>query len=328
MPEKVHDWHLQEEGCLFFVALSRARDTLWLSRAKRYGKQGSNPSDFLTHIQSCLPRMADTDPTLPTRTGEESEDEVDISETRTLTATSRDLETYMRCPKQYLFDAVLGLGGRRTNTAYVRFHACVYRTLNWIHVEEAKGVDLKDEAVLQVLDVAWKEGGPRDDVYEKFYRKEAERFLKEAVRRLGKSPGRALDLEWEIPLNNGTVLVKPDRLILIQTSKGEQITVQRWRTGKPSKKAPDDEVYALYTRGGKSAFPNASVEVEVLYLSTGETRAATLSDKAINKSLDAYNDALVGILQGKFNAIPSDWYCPRCPHYFICPAPEFRHTVE
>ncbi len=53
------DEHMEEEQCLFFVALSRARDVLCLTRALTYGKQNSNASKFLELIKARLPRAFD-----------------------------------------------------------------------------------------------------------------------------------------------------------------------------------------------------------------------------------------------------------------------------
>src|ERR1700678_1813138 len=64
LPPGSRDWHLEEEECLFFVALSRAKNVLWLSYATRYGKQTANPSEFLRTIERCLPSAVDVDPTL------------------------------------------------------------------------------------------------------------------------------------------------------------------------------------------------------------------------------------------------------------------------
>jgi superfamily I DNA/RNA helicase len=55
-PNMAEGSHEEEEECLFFVALSRARDYLCLSRAVRYGEKESNPSDLLESIKTCLPR--------------------------------------------------------------------------------------------------------------------------------------------------------------------------------------------------------------------------------------------------------------------------------
>lgn len=238
-------------------------------------------------------------------------------------ATNRELETYMRCPQQYHFDSVLALGGRRTNTAYVQFHVCVYRTLAWIANEESKGGEIRFETAVEVLDVAWEESGPAGHVYEKFYRREAERFLRDAIARVTTSPGKTPDADWEIHISNGVVTTKPDRVIVLQSSKEMSVVVQKWRTGKPPKKFQPEDTFGLYVEGARGAFPGAKIKVEVLYLSTNETRDGTPTPEAIAKSLEKYNDAMSGILRKRFDAVPSEWYCPRCPHYFICPAPAF-----
>src|ERR1019366_5088376 len=33
--------------------------------------------------------------------------------------------------------------------------------------------------------------------------------------------------------------------------------------------------------------------------------------------IQKYDDALADILRADFSPTPSDWTCPRCPHYFI-----------
>src|SRR4051812_41407785 len=48
MIEGEADFHDSEEECLFFVAMSRARDFLHLSRARIHNGKNSNESPFLT----------------------------------------------------------------------------------------------------------------------------------------------------------------------------------------------------------------------------------------------------------------------------------------
>jgi hypothetical protein len=49
-----------------------------------------------------------------------------------------------------------------------------------------------------------------------------------------------------------------------------------------------------------------------------------MTAKQIALGLEKYDVALIGILRQEFQPLPSDWHCPRCPHYFICPASAFR----
>jgi hypothetical protein len=102
------------------------------------------------------------------------------------------------------------------------------------------------------------------------------------------------------------------------------VTVQRWRTGKPPKKPKSDEIYALYARGVELSYPSAEATIETLYLSTNEVQTISMAAKQIASGLEKYDSALSGILRQEFQPVPSDWHCPRCPHYFICPARAFR----
>jgi hypothetical protein len=49
----------EEEKCLLFVALSRARDVLCLSRSGRYGSQNGGPSSLVLAIGDLPPARPD-----------------------------------------------------------------------------------------------------------------------------------------------------------------------------------------------------------------------------------------------------------------------------
>lgn len=327
LPPGSRDWHAEEEQCLFFVALSRAKDTLWLSYAAHYGKQSSNPSDFLSVIASCLPRAVDVDPTLSVIEDTAPAMPCIIPTSGILKLSSREVDTYLRCPAQYFFDVVLGLGGRRTNPGYLQFHRCVYQVLAWMSSEQAAGRAAEHGTTLVKLEEVWATYGPQDHAYEEYYRKEAERLLRDAVKRVQRSSGRPLDIEWEVPLTHGVVTVRADHIALFEGPTGEFLTIQRWRTGKPPKKVQNDEIYSLYAKGAELAHPGAQSSIETLYLSTNEVVANPLTEKQMKAGLQKYDEALTDILRGDFSPKPTDWVCPRCPHYFICPAAPFRHQI-
>jgi DNA helicase II / ATP-dependent DNA helicase PcrA len=326
LPAGSRDWHLEEEQCLFFVGLSRARDALWLSRAERYGKQTSKASDFLTAIASFLPRSVDVSATLPPAAMAE-ENTASAAVVGRVTISSREADTYLKCPKQYFFDVVLGLAGRRTNPGYLQFHRCVYQVLAWMSSERAEGRPAEQSATLVKLEEVWAAYGPQEHAYAEYYRREAERLLSDAVGRVAASVGKPLDVDWEIPLSHGIVTIRPDYASLLETATGKTLTLQRWRTGKPPKKQPNDEVYSLYAKGAELAHPDAEANIEALYLSANQIVAIDLNDRQIKTGLEKYDSAVAGILSGEFPPTPSDWICPRCPHYFICPASTFLRNA-
>ena len=106
--------HEEEEECLFFVGLSRARDVLCLSRARKYGARNSNPSDLLDKIAGQLPGTPSGPVTWPSTAS------APVVVTEPTPASEpfavEDLEVYLRCPRQYFYETVLGLSRRREDS--------------------------------------------------------------------------------------------------------------------------------------------------------------------------------------------------------------------
>jgi superfamily I DNA/RNA helicase/Zn-dependent peptidase ImmA (M78 family)/CRISPR/Cas system-associated exonuclease Cas4 (RecB family) len=121
------DEHLTEEACLFYVAMTRARDELILSHAQRYGRRTYKVSPFLGPVERALGvRLAreawssegegrkafvatqDDAPSLP-----KAEDYANA-----LSASA--VETYLRCPRQYAYRYVYQLEPREAHLLTMR----------------------------------------------------------------------------------------------------------------------------------------------------------------------------------------------------------------
>ena len=126
--EPTDDAHDEEETCLFYVAITRARDELILSRPQRIGRRSARPSPFLTPIE----RRLDEDllrlewPVVPVSEsassmrepddGHISHDAAQADDTLSVTA----IETYARCPRQYAYRYVEGLSANDGNLPRMR----------------------------------------------------------------------------------------------------------------------------------------------------------------------------------------------------------------
>lgn len=315
------DDHEEEEECLFFVALSRARDILYLSRARRNGGQTSNPSRLLAAISNSLPQPIDGPPIW------EAEDDAPpnvgnppvVSPVPVFAAELLDL--YLKCPRQFFYEYELGLSGRREDSAYVQFHRCVYAVLRWMHDERSEGRSVDESTALAHLAEKWERNGPQDHAYEAIYRTQARLMILRALGRITPVHGRVARPEWVVPLPHGRVTFTPDHVEVSEAS-GAVPLVQRLRTGRPSKDEEDKDIYALYQVAARAAFPDTSPTVEIAYLSGDVTTPVHLSARKLQNRLDRYDAAIVGIQQGMFSPQPSERECPRCPHYFICPVAE------
>ncbi len=316
------DWHEEEEECLFFVALSRARDRLCLSRARRYLTQNSKPSPLLGHVAGLLPNPPDGEITWS------REEVVEVSSEAVLPAevlpsfSVEELETYMGCPRRYYYEFVLGLGGRRDDSAYVEFHRCVYALLHWVQEELASGRPVEDAAVLLRFAEIWEERGPTDHPYEGFYRRNAEDMVVQALSHPALASGAFARPEWEIELGHGRVRLRPDHVAEPEDEAGSQPVVRRLRTGRSTRSERDKPVYSLYQKAAELSYPGREPRLESFYLSTGEVEDARMKSDTVERRVKKYDDAMAGIRLERFAPKPDDRECPRCPHYFICPAAE------
>jgi DNA helicase-2/ATP-dependent DNA helicase PcrA len=191
--------HLLDEACLFYVGLTRARDELILSHAERYKTRKAAPSDFLRHIEAApglrlrRVRWDGADPARYAATAGGKEDVVDgtqqekrLAPAQPATLSAGELETYVRCPRQYQYRYVYGF--QPAEQGYRQFYECVQRTVRAVHERfatsraapgQANGLDagasapaepaLPLEAAQELFAEHWQQHGPLDHPFAESY---------------------------------------------------------------------------------------------------------------------------------------------------------------
>lgn len=315
IPEDAPVWHDEEEECLFFVALSRAQNVLCLSRATKYGEKGSNPSKLLAMISPRLPHPPDGNITWkqppdseskiePTFSGKNNQIEFDV----------QALDMYIQCPQKYYNEYALSLGGKREDSAYVKFHRCVYAVLYWLLDEHNQGHNIAEEILHERLSEVWSQQGPINHPFEDFYHHNAIAMLTRALRRLSSDQTSKECPVWEIQLQEGRIKLQPDRIVVYKD--GTQM-VQRFRTGRISSSEREDDVYALYQHMRDN---DPMIQgIQIIFLSTDKVESVELGERMVGSRLEKYNQAMLGINNLSFPPSPSERVCPRCAYYFICP---------
>ena len=312
--EDPKDSHDEEEECLFFVAMSRARDVLCLSRAERYSvKRKTTASSLLRSIAPYLPYA----PEGAARWCDPGPAEVEEGLLVHLAASpdihkAEDLDQYIRCPRAYLYQRILGLSGAPEDGAYVQFHRVVYSVLRWMR-DTKTGTEVRRKDVNAKLDAAWEEIGPVDHPYASVYREAADGIVERAIARCV-SGAELVDADWKVERPGGQIRLRPDHV-----EKGIDVPiVRRLRTGRPPKSKIDNDIYALYHHAAAQEL--GAARVEALFLTADEAVPVAMSDRVISNRLEKYDQAMAGIRAGNFSARPDDRQCPRCPQYFICPS--------
>lgn len=308
--EAVKAGHDEEEECLFFVALSRARDQLQLyAYTKQADGRARSPSRFVASIERSLVRPALV-PLLagPTSTG------VPLSITWQGRPQWTDIQVnlFERCPRRFLYTHVLKLGGRRTETAFMKMHNVVGDVFEWLKREHGTTSPTVDELAARFED-AWLAKGASEHGYAEDYRRIGRRlidFLIESRSRGAFAPAPPISLGWA----EGEILVSPDG---VAHGDGGRVTVRRVKTGKQRSNAFDDIEYTVLHLAAVQAYgPRA--QVEVTYLTSETIQPMEISLRKLESRREKLQSFLQAMQAGQFPPKPEARSCPRCPSFFFC----------
>ncbi|RFP10381.1 ImmA/IrrE family metallo-endopeptidase [Duganella sp. BJB488] len=308
--EAVKAGHDEEEECLFFVALSRARNRLFLyaSSVQSDGRT-RNPSKFIPSIRHLL-----TQPPNPPQRHAMPRPTAGLQVTweQKPVWTDNQINLFERCPRRFLYTHVLKLGGRRTETAFMKMHNVVGDVFNWL--KTAHEMTAPSEAELRAyFDQAWQAKGAVDHGYAEDYRRIARRlvdYLIEARSRGVLAPIAPISLGWA----EGEILVRPDSVA--QGNKG-QIVIRRVKTGKPRSNAFDDIEYTLLHLATVQTY-GESAQVEVTYLTSETTEPMSITERKLKARSEKVQEIVRRIRSGDFPVKEESRTCPRCPSFFVC----------
>lgn len=309
--EEAERSHKQEQECLFFVAMSRARTHLRIYSFQRQPNGDTrNPSDYLPRIAANLrtigsPATIDLPPRPPRR--------IEVTIADEWERTHRHISAYENCPLRFFYTHVLGIGTAKRPTPFERTHACVYEFIDWL-AEERVNASPTLEVAQEAFDAIWKDNAPHDSPYVADYRKLAGGIVEGLIKA---GAGRRFREASPLAINykNGKVIVTPDE---IAERDDGVIVVRKIATGKRSKSEFAKLEYALYQRAAAQHFGPSAV-VEAVHPSDSGVEDVPLPKKTKAGNNDTkVEEILASIASGHFPPDTDAFSCPRCPHFFIC----------
>jgi len=324
LPEDVTDLdekaeRSKEEKSLFFVAISRARQVLCLSRSVVYGKQSSNASPFLKALAAHLPFSPESgatwySPNYQSESKEIIEPPANADNFQKTEFFLRELADYESCPQRYFYQTRLKKE-KTSDTVYLEFHRAVHKALNFCIEERTANRPLS----LENLRAVFTENFPHSmHAFGKLYEREADEILQNAFEQLSAAPENQIKKRiFYFDLPNGRVLFSPD--FFSEETKGK-ILAHYWRNAKLRKKESDETVYQLLHERAKQ--DGVEAEISVVSLKNGEQifvprKFRRGKEIPPEEKFSSLIDAVNGILSNEFSPKPSD-NCPNCRFYFIC----------
>ena len=299
----------EEQECLFYVAMSRARDRL-IIYAPTLKSNGSrrNLSSFIDRLGSHLEHSAvQSDRTLPA--APEMTD-IPLAIEGGLRFSGPQLALYERCPRRFFYTHILQVGGRRTATPFMQMHEAVRSVFKAI-VADASAIS-NDSDLNRRLAEAFSEHGLEDHGYVREYNAYAISMIRYFLAaREGHTPETPTALsvsfgEEEIVVHPDDVLLRPDGTRMIR----------RVQTGHFRKAETDDVGAAAFLLAARQAFPGA--EVELIHLSDQSAQPMELTARKLDTRRDKLSTYLQDIRAGRFPANASSRTCPGCPAFFVC----------
>lgn len=313
--EAVKAGHDEEEECLFFVAMSRARRHLTLYASSQTASGGGRKhSAFVDRIRALTRVVVDPPLLMPAR-GDAAAFRVVVDWAVPPTFTAEQISLYAKCPRRFFYTHVLKAAGGKRATPFMQMHDVVYELMRWLREDVSRWHHPPDAVVVR-FDEVWNRKGPVDHGYADDYRAVG-LGLVEALMRSRQGHASGVRARIALPLGGMSILVEPDEV----RGTGAGATFRRVRTGRKVAKEEDDIVYALYLMAARSGGTGAGVEA--IHLSEETVTPIELTPRKMSNRHDTVHGFAAAILAGDFPPEPGDRTCPRCPHYVTCgPVPE------
>jgi DNA helicase-2/ATP-dependent DNA helicase PcrA len=330
--------HEEEERRLFYVAMTRARDTLAIYANQGKGKKDPKPTKFLREfmVHPAYRKFWSTHPAAAVQDTLFAEEEQRIalqqsnvaawllmpSSTSFVTGLSASaIEIYEECPLRFKLEREWNLP--RDVSASLHYGSAMHGVLRTFYDGQRFAREISDDDLLEQFRFALASAGIADRYqYELYLRQGMEQLRQFLEYARSVPPPEVIETEHKFELQVGSAKLA-GRVDRIDRTGPDTVAIVDYKTGKPKSQEDADEslqlsLYALAAREtqGKRAdrliFYNLENNVSVCSTRTdGELEAAKLR---VQKASE-------GIAEGKF-AAKAGYHCAFCPYRNLCPATE------
>jgi DNA helicase-2/ATP-dependent DNA helicase PcrA len=325
----------QEERRLFYVAMTRARDSLTL-----YGKQGkgkdSNPPGFLREL-ACDSSIAtsftrrNARPMQVDLFAEQAQElpKTNLASWLSLNAITRmttrlsatAIELYKTCPLQFKLEREWRIPGE--TPAAMQYGASIHRALRTFCDAVRFGREFSEKDLLEYFRADVQEAKIEDDYQRELYEKQGARQLHDFAESWRKLPvPKILETEKEFKLRIGEASLV-GRIDRIDEASGSRVVIIDYKTGKPRSQEDADESLqlSLYAIAARECWGKDSEHLVFYNLETNTTVFTTRSELQLQEAKAEVEGVAEKIVAGRFDPTPG-FHCGFCAYRRLCPATE------
>lgn len=307
---------IEEQQCLFYVALSRAEDRLFIYAATENARgHRREPSEFVERIGLAARHLDDlaTCPTPPEK------EPIPIAIDGAVSVSGFQIGLYESCQRRFFYTHVLNVGGRRTPTPFLQVHDSVRAVFKEVVSRGASAPSASE--VESLVDEALAARGLTAHGY-------ATEFREMALGMLGYFLSQRAGYSAELPnllrfsIDAGEITVAPDDVLVRRDGRRLFRRIQTGHYREDDVKEIEAGAFALAVQQNS---PGA--EVQVLHLSDQMMSWISITGRPLQTKRKHLEAALSGIRAGEFAPNVSLYTCPNCPAFFVCgpvPAGSFQ----
>jgi len=325
------DYHLEEERRLFYVALTRAKDLVFLTASFFYGegKRERKISQFLIETLG--------EGILKKKINLKKEEKKQLSifdfapKKEIIIPKEKDyqefsfsqLEVYKTCPLQYKYQYVLKIP--TIPTAAESFGISIHQALQQFYQAYQKDSNIKTDFLIKCYEENWIPVGYSSLSHERRMKKEGERILKSFIKQFHPPKGKIMALEKMFKIKVDKRLFLKGKIDRIDEIEGKKVEIIDYKTGKiPNenelKKTLQLSIYALAATDRGILNKNLSQVVLTFYfLNEGKKISFQKDEEEIEKVKETIKNLVFEIKQEKFEPNVGVW-CDFCPFKIICEA--------
>lgn len=297
----------EEQECLFYVAVSRARDRLLLYAPRKKGGRQIRPSQFLDRLgEGLVIKNIAVQRFVPSS---QKMADVMLAIDGVMRFSIDQISLYESCPRRFFYTHVLKVGGKRTATMFMHMHDAVRNTFQSVI---SGAVSANDTSLNQKIGEEFERLELIEHGYGSDYKAIAIEMLQYFVsirenHQVGQVDAFVLDF------GDGQILVSPDDVIVCV----DGIRVfRRIRTGHRRSADTEDLAVAAIVAAVSQKYSDSVIEL--VHLSDATTTPVNLTKIKLERRMEKIAYYLASIRQGRFPANPSTFVCPGCPAFFIC----------
>ncbi len=326
------DFHLQEERRLFYVAMTRARDILFMTGAKFYG-EGRREKKLSPFVFEALPdftlketteikerQLTLLDVAEQFKRIEKKNEDREVYKVKTISYSA--LQAFDICPLHYKARYILGIP--TVPSSAQSFGITLHKTLSEFYKFLLKKENVTQKMLLEILTKEWISEGYQSKGHEKEAKNRAEQILINYFKETFDKRINTKEIEMQFSFHLGDNLRIMGTMDRVDELPDGTIEIIDYKTGaiNSSTKTSYRFQLGLYglaaTRINKPFFKKLNkIKLSMLYIETGEKISRTVTEKDLSEIEEKIISKVKKIEESDFKC-NKNILCANCEYRMLC----------